>query len=87
MKHNLRNWKDGRVKIKRDSRKSGEGRRRNRNYCDLCSRKIAKYAHQGSEKVGPSELRLCNSCAQFKRNPENHKNTPENHRLRKWRGQ
>ena len=63
MEHNLRNWK-----VKRDDKKKGEGRMRNRSRCDMCSRKLAKYAHQKTqsgenlEKVGPAQLRLCWRC-------------------------
>jgi len=62
MEHNLRNWK-----VKRDDKKKGEGRMRNRSRCDMCSRKLANYAHEKSEKVGPAQLRLCWRCHDTKR--------------------
>ena len=57
MKHTLRNWKP---------EKSIQDKVRNLSHCDMCSKKIARYAHKKGEDAGPARLRLCWSFYEYK---------------------
>ena len=88
MKHNLRKWKPTHEK------KTMRMRVANATRCDMCSRKLAKYAHTESEDVGPANLRLCRSCGDFTKHGQKasskriqHLTKPSTTREKSWRGQ
>ena len=88
VKLNLRKWKPLQEK------KTMRTRIANATRCDMCSRKLAKYAHQQSEDVGPANLRLCRSCWDFTKHGQKASSKriqqltkPSTTREKSWRGQ